>query len=226
MTTRHRQRSSRWLRSYTTPRDMIWAGRASLRRRLAAYPDVPVLASGMVGSRHGLRETPYVSCPAELAVLVGKLAAVEAEGRRVWLAPGLSCDDETGQPDVMRGGEVEILGTAEVGARLVVLPGSHSKWAAMEEGRVLRVRTFVTGELLAALRDHTLAGAFARSAKPGPIGAAFALGVTGGGRRRPRRQERRPAWVAVWRAQSSAHGQAPRRGFERLSVGTPHGRGD
>ena len=147
---------------------------------LAACPDAPVLAFGMVGSWHGWREAPYLPCPAEPAAIVGKLVAVAAEGRRVWLAPGLSYEDETGQPDVMRGEEVEILGIAEVGARLVVLPGSHSKWAAMDKGRVLRFGTFVTGELFAAIRDHTLAGAFARGAKSGPIGAAFALGVARG----------------------------------------------
>ena len=147
---------------------------------LGAHPNAPVVASGMVGSRHGWREAPYVPCPAEPVSIAVKLVAAEAKGRRVWLAPGLSYEDETGQPDVMRGEEVEILGIADSGARLAVLPGSHSKWAAMDRGRVLRFRTFVTGELFAAVRDHTVAGAFARASKPGPPGAAFALGVRRG----------------------------------------------
>ena len=45
-----------------------------------------------------------------------------------------------------------------------MLPGSHSKWAIVEGGRVERFKTFVTGELFAAVRDHTLVGAFARAA--------------------------------------------------------------
>ena len=80
----------------------------------------------------------------------------------------------------MRGEEVEILGIAESGACLVVLPGSHSKWAAIDGGRVVRFRTFVTGELFAAIRDHTLAGAFARGLKPNPPGAAFNRAVARG----------------------------------------------
>ena len=80
----------------------------------------------------------------------------------------------------MRGEEVEILGIADAGGRLVVLPGSHSKWAIVEEGRVERFKTFVTGELFAAVKDHTLAGAFARSAKGKPDGTAFARGVERG----------------------------------------------
>ena len=31
---------------------------------LDAHPSLPVIASGMVGSRHGWREAAYVKCPA------------------------------------------------------------------------------------------------------------------------------------------------------------------
>ena len=65
----------------------------------------------------------------------------------------------------MRGEEVQILGIASAGARLIVLPGSHSKWASVDRGRILSFKTFVTGELFAAVKDHTLAGAFARVAR-------------------------------------------------------------
>ena len=157
---------------------------AAFRRLLGAWldahPALPVLASGMAGSRNGWREAPYVKCPADPRAIAKGLVAVEAEGRRVLIVPGLSYEDGDGQPDVMRGEEVEILGIAEAGARLVVLPGSHSKWAVVEDGRVQRFRTFVTGELFAALKDHTLVGAFARAAPEQPPGAAFARGVRRG----------------------------------------------
>ena len=43
---------------------------ATFRRLLGAWldahPALPVLASGMVGSRNGWREAPYVRCPADL----------------------------------------------------------------------------------------------------------------------------------------------------------------
>ncbi len=92
------------------------------------------------------------------------MTTVEADGRPVHIAAGLSYQDEAGLPDVMRGEETEIFGIADTGAALVVLPGSHSKWARVEGGRVVAFRTFVSGELFAALRDHTIAGDFARSA--------------------------------------------------------------
>jgi 2-dehydro-3-deoxygalactonokinase len=147
---------------------------------LDAHPSLPVVASGMVGSRHGWREAAYVKCPAGPSEVAAQLTPVEADGRRVHLAAGLSYVDEAGQPDVMRGEETEIFGVAEAGARLIVLPGSHSKWARVDGDRVAAFKTFVTGELFAALRDHTIVGAFARAAPAKSPGEAFALAVRRG----------------------------------------------
>jgi 2-dehydro-3-deoxygalactonokinase len=144
---------------------------------LEAHPSLPVIASGMVGSRHGWREAAYVKCPAGPRDVAAHLTQVEADGRRVHLAAGLSYADENGQPDVMRGEETEIFGIADTGARLIVLPGSHSKWAKVDGDRIVAFKTFVTGELFAALRDHTVVGAFARAAPAKSPGEAFALGV-------------------------------------------------
>ena len=147
---------------------------------LDAHPSLLVIASGMVGSRHGWREAAYVKCPAGPSDVAAHLAQVMADGRRVVLAPGLSHVDEAGQPDVMRGEETEIFGVADLGARLIVLPGSHSKWARVDGERVVGFKTFVTGELFAALRDHTVAGAFAKAAPAKSPGEAFTLGVRRG----------------------------------------------
>lgn len=147
---------------------------------LEAHPSLPVIASGMVGSRHGWREAAYVECPAGPRDVAAHLTEVEADGRRVVLAPGLSYIDEASHPDVMRGEETEIFGVADSGARLIVLPGSHSKWARVDGDRVVAFKTFITGELFAAVRDHTVAGAFARTAPAKSPGKAFALGVERG----------------------------------------------
>jgi 2-dehydro-3-deoxygalactonokinase len=147
---------------------------------IAADPGLSIIASGMVGSRHGWREAPYVQCPADPGDVAKNLITVEAGGRRVHLAPGLSYEDEAGQPDVIRGEEVEILGIADSGGRLIVLPGSHSKWAVVDRGSVKSFRTFVTGELFSAIRDHTIAGAFARAGTLKPPGGAFEVGVKRG----------------------------------------------
>jgi 2-dehydro-3-deoxygalactonokinase len=134
----------------------------------------------MVGSRHGWREAAYVKCPAGPHEIAAHLTQVEADSRRIHLAAGLSYVDESGQPDVMRGEETEIFGVADSGALLIVLPGSHSKWAKVDGDRVAAFKTFITGELFSALRDHTVAGAFARIAPVKRPGDAFALGVQRG----------------------------------------------
>ena len=56
-----------------------------------------------------------------------------------------------GVPDVIRGEETQIVG--EVGDRpgrhLLVLPGTHSKWALAEDGVITWFATFMTGEVFA-----------------------------------------------------------------------------
>jgi 2-dehydro-3-deoxygalactonokinase len=41
---------------------------------------------------------------------------------------------------------------------LFLLPGTHSKWAQVTAGRIASFRTFMTGEVFGALKDHTILG--------------------------------------------------------------------
>jgi len=112
---------------------------------LAAHPGIPVVMAGMVGSRNGWREVPYVACPAGLADIAAGMTSFEiAGGTRVRIVPGLVVDDVVS--DVLRGEETQILGTAHDDA-VVVLPGTHSKWAIVRAGRIETFRTFMTGEV-------------------------------------------------------------------------------
>lgn len=120
------------------------------------------LVSGMAGSRQGWLEAPYCPCPAGFAELGAQLAWPQNARTpgRLAIVPGLSCDDG-GVPDVMRGEEVQIFGAmqlASLQAGHFVLPGTHSKWAEVQDGRVRRFRTFMTGEVYALLRQHSILG--------------------------------------------------------------------
>ena len=129
---------------------------------LDAASDVPVVLSGMIGSRQGWREAAYIACPADVNELAAALLPVDlARGRRIWIAPGLSYRDAGGTPDVMRGEEVQILGALDTlgdGPSMVCLPGTHSKWARVEAGRVIGFSTHMTGEVFDAVRGHTILG--------------------------------------------------------------------
>jgi 2-dehydro-3-deoxygalactonokinase len=164
---------------------------AALERAMKPWqplpPDTPVIASGMIGSRQGWREVPYALCPAGLEDIAKVMLPVEWSGRRVWLVPGVSCSDRRGIPDVMRGEEVQILGAAGSAPAedgLFVIPGTHSKWVAAGKGRISRFATFMTGEMFAVLKGHSILGRMMQGAAVDE--AAFRRGVVeaqaGGGR--------------------------------------------
>src|SRR5689334_25003991 len=60
---------------------------------IAAYGPLPVLLSGMIGSRQGWAETAYAHCPAGARDIVRALTAIEHAGRTVWIGPGLSTEN-------------------------------------------------------------------------------------------------------------------------------------
>lgn len=118
---------------------------------------LPVLAAGMVGARQGWHEVPYVPAPAGLDDLAAALFAVPDApgGLDVRIVPGVI--DRAGVPDVMRGEEAEILGLAEAETEgSVCLPGTHSKWAAVEAGRIVRFATFMSGEVYGLMRARSI----------------------------------------------------------------------
>lgn len=139
--------------------------------------DAPLaLISGMAGSRQGWREAPYCACPAGFAEVAAQLAWITPG--RIAIVPGLSCEDG-GTPDVMRGEEVQVFGALQRSATsdgLFVLPGTHSKWAEVRQGRIVRFRTCMTGEFYALLSQHSILARTLQADAPFD-GAAFDAGV-------------------------------------------------
>ena len=145
------------------------------------------LISGMAGSRQGWIEAPYCECPAGFDEVAAKLAwiADAPAGWRIAVVPGLSCEHPghapgaAAVPDVMRGEEVQIFGAMHLtGLRdgLFVLPGTHSKWATVQNGRITGFKTFMTGEFFALLRQHSILSKTVAADAPFDE-AAFAQGV-------------------------------------------------
>ncbi len=129
-------------------------------------------------------ETAYLPCPAGAAELAGALTRFTTEGgRRIALITGLSFRHADGAPDVMRGEETQIAGLGLAGTRLAVMPGTHSKWVRVEDGRITAFRTAMTGDAFAALRDHTVLKLTTaeRTEAPEAFAAGVALGAAEGG---------------------------------------------
>ncbi len=142
----------------------------------AAAPRAHVLMCGMIGSRQGWREAPYAALPADGAALArGFLAIPELDAS---IVPGVSGESLAGAPDVIRGEETQALGLLDVTGRTaccLCMPGSHSKWVEIADGRLTRFATFMTGEAFAALRTHTI---LARMIEGGAhVPDAFAAGL-------------------------------------------------
>ncbi len=124
-------------------------------------PGVEVLMSGMIGSRQGWVEARYAECPASAGDLAEGLASVPEFGN-VRIVPGIHYCSSRGRHDVIRGEEVQIFGAlpeGDSGRHVFCLPGTHSKWALVEDGRVVRFATAVTGEVFRAVEKHTILGA-------------------------------------------------------------------
>ncbi|HEX7741118.1 MAG TPA: 2-dehydro-3-deoxygalactonokinase [Sphingobium sp.] len=150
---------------------------------LSDGPPTQIRLCGMVGARDGWVEAPYADCPADADAWRAAAARFDWRGAPVSIMAGLACTGPDGVPDVMRGEETQIFGaclrdpTLAHGRRLIVLPGTHSKWALVDNGRVIHFRTIPTGELFALLRDRSTMGPKIDVADPAQEAAGFAEGL-------------------------------------------------
>jgi 2-dehydro-3-deoxygalactonokinase len=141
-----------------SPAQALLAALAPWRRE--GDPEHVVLC-GMAGARIGLVEAPYADCPSDARAWSRCAKTIRLDGIAVAVAAGLACVRADGTPDVMRGEETQIFGALCLepalagGARTIALPGTHGKWARIENGRVLDFHSFPSGELYALLRDRS-----------------------------------------------------------------------
>jgi 2-dehydro-3-deoxygalactonokinase len=125
-----------------------------------AHGSLPTVLCGMVGSSIGWVQAPYVVCPAILEKIGN--ACLALRGGSVHIVPGLSCRNRFDAPDFLRGEETQILGALQLapalrqGRWLLCLPGTHTKWALLEDGAVREFFTAPTGELFAVMCEHSV----------------------------------------------------------------------
>lgn len=122
-------------------------------------PGDGILFSGMITSRNGWIETPYLECPVSLHRLGEKSTKKTISNDMTGLfIPGLCMRKPA---DVMRGEELQLYGALSNEEQLVVLPGTHSKWAYIRAGVVEKFHTVITGELFELLINNSLVGGLA-----------------------------------------------------------------
>ena len=147
----------------------------------ARWPDIrcPV-ATGMIGSNIGWIDVPYLDCPVSTADIARGLVPTTVGTVDLLIAPGLACrrarDD---QPDILRGEDVEIFGAlaldGDVSNRLLVLPGTHTKWARTQSGRLVDFFTSMSGEVYDRLTAQGLLASVVEG--EAHVGEAFTAGL-------------------------------------------------
>jgi 2-dehydro-3-deoxygalactonokinase len=132
-----------------------------------------VIGSGMITSSLGLHELPHIVAPVgidDLAQSIACLSFPDVFDQPIYLVPGVrnaatttSLGDAEAM-DMMRGEEVEVMGLIARlqlrGPALLVLPGSHSKFIAIDaSNRITGCVTTIAGEMLSAITQQTILSA-------------------------------------------------------------------
>ena len=124
---------------------------------MAGPAAVPVLACGMVGARQGWKEAEYLTVPTA-PLVPNQFCAVKAQDSRlkVSIVPGLQ---QTDPPDVMRGEETQVAGFlagAPEFQGVICMPGTHTKWVQVSDGKIARFQSFMTGEVCSLLERQSV----------------------------------------------------------------------
>lgn len=127
----------------------------ALTALIAPFDAKTVIACGMVGSRQGWIEAPYLTTPCP-PLSANMVIAPTTTGLTVHVIPGIR---QNVPADVMRGEETQISGFLALNPGwdgVICLPGTHSKWVHVSAGEVVSFQTFMTGELFSVIGSHTV----------------------------------------------------------------------
>jgi 2-dehydro-3-deoxygalactonokinase len=178
------------LDDYCAPAGIVGLDRQGMTAAMdvlaARWPDRgPVYASGMIGSNVGWTEVAYAEAPAGCAALAAAAVSTTIGRVATHIVPGIACRRSfDGQPDILRGEEIELMGLAALRKvdGWVALPGTHTKWARLENGCVVDFFTSMSGEMFDRLTTQgLLASIVDGEAADGPV---FLRGVAAGRARR------------------------------------------
>lgn len=118
----------------------------------------PVYLAGMVGAPQGWQTAPQPILPMTPDRLAAQVIAVDGVAG-AYIVPGVRRQEGPADIDVMRGEEVQIFGALALAGRrggVLCLPGTHSKWARVEDGALTTFTTSMTGEVFELMLAHSV----------------------------------------------------------------------
>ncbi len=117
-----------------------------------------ILMSGMIGSKNGWHETSYLLCETSLDKVSNNLFKIPEIEENIYIVPGVKTLKDN-FIDLMRGEEIQIFGalkTLDINNSICILPGTHSKWAIIENKNIINFKTNMTGELFNTISTYTI----------------------------------------------------------------------
>lgn len=122
-----------------------------------------ILVSGMLTSEFGICPLEHMATPAGIKELHDNIVEIKlndlSEIPFVFMRGVKTACDSLEHSDMMRGEETELMGIMEppYSENVYILPGSHSKIIKTDQnGRITDFRAMLTGEMIAALSEHTI----------------------------------------------------------------------
>lgn len=125
---------------------------------LINYKNTTILMSGMIGSMNGWCETKYLLCDTGLDEVSNELLKIPNINEKIYIVPGVKTLKHN-LVDLMRGEEVQIFGAIKLLDKkeaVCILPGTHSKWALVQDESIIDFKTNMTGEVFNVLSSHTI----------------------------------------------------------------------
>lgn len=158
---------------------------AELARQIEGWDDTLLMLCGMIGSRGGWLEVPYVDCPGGEREIAAGIVRLDSRspafaGRELRIVPGMIDHGSRPVPDVMRGEETQIIGVLDrldSNDHCICLPGTHSKWVQVRDGRIASIRTAMTGETYALFRHQSVLARLMPASEPLLDVPAFEAGL-------------------------------------------------
>ena len=116
---------------------------------------IKIISCGMIGSKQGWFNTGYEK---NLNLSKNNLVKVKTKNKFLdfYIVKGLA---QKSPYDVMRGEETQVLGYLQINKKFtgfLCLPGTHSKWIKMNQGKLIKFKTYMTGELHEIISRHTI----------------------------------------------------------------------